>query len=184
VVVEGRRTMTASVFVFKARGAVRPKRTRLPADLSDILSHPDPGVRATGHAMLYAARLYGPALRAAAAADAVSGIPLLGTPTRWGLVHELSGTDDPAGVVLAPCRWRASRDSHCRCWRCTVQDIEVLLARAIIAPCPAKGTGQCYWCDSAGNKDCYADGIALAAQKLADHALRGAQVLRLFKDAP
>jgi len=178
--------MTATVFVFKARsaGPKRARRSGLPADLSDITNHPDPGVRATGYAMLYAARLYGPALRAAVAADAASGIPLLGTQTRWGLVHELSGTDDPAGVVLVPCDWRTSRDSHCRCWRCTVQDIEVLLARAIIAPCPAKGTGQCYWCDSAGNKDCYADGISLAAQRLADHALRGAQVLRLFGDAP
>jgi exodeoxyribonuclease V alpha subunit len=46
--------------------------------------------------MVYAARLYGPALRAAVAADAASGIPLLGTHDRWSMVHELSGTDDPA----------------------------------------------------------------------------------------
>ena len=41
---------------------------KLPADYSDILGHPDMGVRATGAAMVYAARLYGPALRAAVGA--------------------------------------------------------------------------------------------------------------------
>jgi hypothetical protein len=149
----------------------------LPADLSDILNHPDIGVRATGLAMVYAARLYGPALRAAVAADAASGIPLLGTHDRWSMVHELSGTDDPASVVLAPCRWRTSRNSHCLCWRCNSQQLEVLVARTIIAPCADK-EGGCHWCSNADDESRLAAGIVKTAHTLAAKATKTQPTLR------
>lgn len=146
---------------------------KLPADYSDILGHPDMGVRATGAAMVYAARLYGSALRAAVAADATSGVPLLGTPSRWTLVHELSGTDDPSAVVLAPCDWRTRRDSHCLCWRCTGQEIEVLVARTLVAPCRAAG---CYWCGCGRDDERLATGIVKAARALAAKAIKTAPI--------
>ena len=127
-------------------------------------SHPDAGVRASAGAILYSARICGPYIRAEIDADKTSGTPLLGSTERY--TQEIYDIVD--GVpVFEVCDWRTRR-AHCLCFRCGSQDIELLLARAIVAPC----AGPCYWCESARDPSCYAKGIQPAARRLAESVRR------------
>lgn len=139
-----------------------------PDNWADLLNHPDHGVVASVKAMWLNAQICGPHARAEIEADRAAGIPLLGLPARHS--HEIYDLVD--GVpVFEVCDWRTRR-AHCVCFRCGSQDIELLLARAIVAPC----AGPCYWCESARDPSRHAKGIQAAAQKLADVVLRGIPV--------
>lgn len=123
---------------------------------------------ATARAMLYALRIYAPQLEADEAADAVSKVPLLGDRDSWRMPII---ADDPKRAygepgVLETCSWRARQDSHCRCFRCGSQGIELAAARAIIAPCAPDRSG-CYWCRSVMDPSSFADGIIADAIVLA-----------------
>ena len=129
----------------------------------DLLDHPEPGVRATVRAMVAHARRWGPTRAAEAEADRVGGVPLLGTPDRQhgAILAEGSETE------LEVCRWRTARDAHCACFRCEGQEIEVVIARAIVSPC---GPPACYWCAHAGDESHFADGIVTRAKAFAKKA--------------
>ncbi|TAK30968.1 MAG: hypothetical protein EPO40_06140 [Myxococcaceae bacterium] len=68
-------------------------------------------------------REHGPALAAEQLADETSGVPLLGSPSRWGFPIV-----DDAGA-LEPCHWRSAR-RWCQCFRCPGS---MLYAREIVA---------------------------------------------------
>lgn len=90
---------------------------------------------ATARAMAFALSMYASQLRAARTADEASGIPLLGSADCWGMPRIEVGTERVDGVgLLEPCRWRDSRDPHCRCFRCWHQG-DVIDQRAALHPC-------------------------------------------------
>ena len=133
-------------------------------DLWSLVSHPDAGVVASVKAIYLNAQICGPYARAEIEADKTSGVPLLGSPARY--THEIYDLFDGVPVFEA-CDWRTRR-AHCVCFRCGSQDIELLLARAIVSPC----AGPCYWCESARDPSRYAKGIQPAARRLADAVRR------------
>jgi len=130
-------------------------------DLWSLVSHPDVGVVASVKALWLNAQICGPHIRAEIEADKASGVPLLGSTARY--THEIYDLREDGVPVFEVCDWRTRR-AHCVCFRCGSQDIELLLARAIVSPC----AGPCYWCESARDPSRYAKGIQPAAQRLAD----------------
>ena len=101
--------------------------------------------------------------------DATQGNPML--RRIFPVAH---ASDESVNVIpSSPCDWRTSRASHCLCWRCTGQEIEVLVARTLVAPCRAAG---CYWCGCGRDDERLAPGIVKAARALAAKA--GAQLQR------
>lgn len=104
------------------------------------------------------------AIRDEDAATAREGVPLIGVDDRWRQPRVRMDDD----TRLEECDWRARRDSHCHCFRCFGQEIEVLMARSILSPCG--DVANCYWCRSAGVDECSAEGIAAGARRLAAQA--------------
>lgn len=140
---------------------------------SDMIALRDDVHGATERARRWWISLWHTILRAELAADAVSSVPLLGSGDDWWVVKGTlkPGTHEPDRIEV--CDWRASLDSHCRCFRCWGQDDAVKRARQILYPCA--DVANCYSCRMAG-VDCWTgDPYAKAGRELAARTKLGAQ---------